>query len=296
MVDTIVPVTSETVARFVAYCERYGPEHDSSILPDAGFVPSPEQPSFLLARDGGDIGAVSLVRREPYMSAGRARFAIFHTLQPDLDAYQGLLHAIRPHLDGLKSVYLFLPEERSLAASLVGRLGFRIERYSFVLELTEPPRAEVRLPAGCEIVVVDRDDERRHGQYADLVNRNFAELAGHLVLTPDALRTWFGEETYLADGIRILLEDGVPVGTITISREYENRSAGEIGGLSVLPERRGRGLGRLLLRHGVEFAQSRGLAKVFLSVNGENLSALQLYLSEGFRLIQTVACYAMDCT
>lgn len=291
----IEPVTDATVDRFIAYCARYGAEHDSSYLPEPAFLVSPDQPSFLLVRNGDDVGAISLLRGEPFITAGRGRFAVLHTIAPDIADYRALLNAIRPHFGGLKSVYLFLPEERTQAASIVAQLGFRVERYSFVMELAEPLRTQVMLPAGFEIVRIGPQDDLRIEQYVELVNRGFAELAGHLNLTSDVMRTWFGEETYLADGIRILLQDGLPVGTITISREYEDRSAGEIGGLSVLPERRGRGLGRLLLRHGIEFARSRGLAPIFLSVNGENQSALKLYLSEGFQLLQTVVCYTLDC-
>jgi mycothiol synthase len=216
--NRIVAVTTQTVARFLAYCAQHGAEHDSSFLPDAGFVPSPEQPSFLLDRAGTDIGAVSLLRREPYLSAGRGRFAIFHATEPDGDTYQQLLTAIRPHFGGLKSVYLFLPEERSRTASLLTQLGFQVERYSFVMEMADPPPGEGELPAGYEIVAIGSHDEDRIRQYVEVVNRSFAALAGHLDLTPDAMRTWFEEDTYLADGIRMLLGDGVPVGTVTISR------------------------------------------------------------------------------
>lgn len=292
---TTASVDTQNAARFIAYCTRYGPEHDTSFLPDARFKPSRDRPSYLLQRAGVEVGAVSLLLTPAYRTAGRARFAIFHAIGGDLDSYELLFHAIQPHCEGLRSVYLFLPEGRSAAAAALAHLGFQVERYSFVLELPNPAPARVELPPGFKIVPVSANDPVRQGQYIALINRSFAGLTGHLDLTEDVMQTWYEEQIYLEDGIQMLLEGDRPIGTVSVSRDYENRSAGEIGGLSVAPDRRGQGLGRLLLRHGVAFARGQGLSPIFLSVNGENRSALDLYLGEGFHLVETVVCYTYDC-
>jgi mycothiol synthase len=78
-------------------------------------------------------------------------------------------------------------------------------------------------------------------------------------------------------------------------REFGDRNAAEIIALSIAREFRGKGLGRMLLRYAVRFAVSNRLQPVILSVNAENGSALGLYTSEGFVLVETVVCYARDC-
>jgi mycothiol synthase len=78
-------------------------------------------------------------------------------------------------------------------------------------------------------------------------------------------------------------------------REFGDRNAAEIIALSIAREFRGKGLGRMLLRCAVRFAVSNRLQPVILSVNAENGSALGLYTSEGFVLVETGVCYARDC-
>jgi mycothiol synthase len=57
---------------------------------------------------------------------------------------------------------------------------------------------------------------------------------------------------------------------------------GEIWAVGVRPDRQGRGIGRQLVRAGVERLRAIGVPNVSLSVNGRNAGALGLYESEGF--------------
>jgi mycothiol synthase len=56
----------------------------------------------------------------------------------------------------------------------------------------------------------------------------------------------------------------------------------ELWSVGVRPDRQGRGLGRQLVRAGVERARAIGARSIGLAVNGRNESALALYESEGF--------------
>jgi ribosomal-protein-alanine N-acetyltransferase len=57
--------------------------------------------------------------------------------------------------------------------------------------------------------------------------------------------------------------------------------------LSVAREHQGRGLGRTLLRHLIDFIRRLGGEVVFLEVRPSNRAAVQLYESEGFARIGT---------
>jgi ribosomal protein S18 acetylase RimI-like enzyme len=111
----------------------------------------------------------------------------------------------------------------------------------------------------------------------------------------DGLREWFTDETYLEDGIVLLLHGDTPVGTVCVMNEYDDRKAADISALSVATAHRRKGLGRLLLKHAVCFAAARGLQPVFLSLNAENDRALHLYRSEGFVVTDKVVCFSRDC-
>ncbi len=59
----------------------------------------------------------------------------------------------------------------------------------------------------------------------------------------------------------------------------------ELGNLAVRPGRRGRGIGRTLLRHMLEEAARRGAQAVFLEVRESNAIARRLYEASGFRIV-----------
>lgn len=52
--------------------------------------------------------------------------------------------------------------------------------------------------------------------------------------------------------------------------------------ICVEPERQGQGLGRMLLRHGLECAIDQGAGQAFLEVRPSNTAAIRLYESMGF--------------
>ena len=60
---------------------------------------------------------------------------------------------------------------------------------------------------------------------------------------------------------------------------------GEIANIALIPERRGRGLGRALLRRNLDEARARGVCSLFLEVRESNHPARRLYAAEGFREI-----------
>jgi len=102
------------------------------------------------------------------------------------------------------------------------------------------------------------------------------------------LRSWSSEpgvHTYVAR------DEAVRVGFVMLGFYYaepERRTVyGDILAIAVGPEHRGRGVGRLLLRHAVEMAhQARrtlDVREVRLSVAHTNLRAQALFTSEGFR-------------
>lgn len=63
----------------------------------------------------------------------------------------------------------------------------------------------------------------------------------------------------------------------------DGEMAGEVKLLGVLREARGRGLGRQLVRWGIDDLRRRGVARTFISVEGANEGALGIYEAEGFR-------------
>jgi len=278
------------------YSAEYGSEHDGSYLPGRDFDISGEYPSYLLLKDEKAVGAVTLIKTQRYLSVNKGRFSIFHSVLNTEQAYRQLLDAIQPHFSDLKSVYLFLPEKKQISAANLAQLGFEIERFSFVLEKEGGEVKDVTFPEGYTIQHLDPDDLVGISHFAQCVNEEFSQLAGHTPSTAEDIRSWFDDETYLKGGICLLKRNQEPVGTMCMMRDIENSRAGELMAIGIASQQRGVGLGRKLLRYAVNFLNNQGLNPIFLSVNAENKSALKLYESEGFILTESVVCYALDCS
>ncbi len=78
---------------------------------------------------------------------------------------------------------------------------------------------------------------------------------------------------------RLAAEGGAPVGFVLAQRAADEA---EILSLAVLPERRGRGIGRALLDSCLDGLAGQGVGRVFLEVAADNVGARALYRAAGF--------------
>jgi mycothiol synthase len=101
-------------------------------------------------------------------------------------------------------------------------------------------------------------------------------------------RPWFDREGFLLawDGSRL-------VGSCWTKVHADG--VGEIYIIAVHPDERGRGLGTALLMSGMDYLhRSRGAASVFLYVEGDNVGAIAMYESAGFRVDRTMKQYRLQ--
>lgn len=82
-----------------------------------------------------------------------------------------------------------------------------------------------------------------------------------------------------------------PVGVLRLD-EYDDRVG--IYGFGVLPEYRGRGYGRQMLEEAIRLVRGRSQKTIKLEVDTNNLPALNLYQSCGFRIYTTYSYYILD--
>jgi len=96
----------------------------------------------------------------------------------------------------------------------------------------------------------------------------------------------FGKVIPFNDTWVAVLDDEI-VGYIALGTRTNlatNRHVGRIRAVAVHPDQRRRGVGRALVRRGVEEAAGRGFGKLMLTVLGSNTRAIALYHSEGFHI------------
>jgi len=289
----VIPVTTENTSAYIDYCQRYGAEHDESYLPSEAFVPTEEYPAYLLTSGNEFVGAVGLMRTEPYTSKGKARLTILHALDSSREAYESLTTAIRRHTEDLNSIYGFLPTAGHETRRLWEQLGFVVERYAYLLAYRSKERPIFDVPEGYSLSGLSQDDEADVRDLCDLWNSNYGHQLGFVGVTPERMTTWLGEDENIPGGALLARHGDVPVGTAYVYRDDAEPTSAEVGMLSVHPDYRGQGLGRLMLRKAVNVARCHELSPVYLSVNAENESAVSLYLSEGFVEDTAMVCYTL---
>ena len=136
------------------------------------------------------------------------------------------------------------------------------------------------------------DRTRDIDSWVRVFNTAFADHPTPLQLNPKLIEAGLDDPDNRDTDI-ILLEDttlGEMVGFCNCDMGRRDGKVGdhaELWSIGVRPDRQGRGLGRQLVRAGVQNIRSLGIQNVSLSVNGRNESALGLYESEGFVRVRT---------
>lgn len=141
-------------------------------------------------------------------------------------------------------------------------------------------------PAGYVARPFERDRDAR--PWATLFNAAFADHPTPLQIDDIEAIESGPQEPGFEDADTLLLEEVANGDLVGFCATTPERSEGVVGleaeiwTIGVRPDQQGRGLGRQLLRWGVERLRDVGARHVSLSVNGRNEGALGLYLSEGF--------------
>lgn len=181
----------------------------------------------------------------------------------------------------------WLPNEA--ADAFARRHGFQRVRTYWLMERPGMTPPVIVWPRGIETRIFDGSD----GMIEDwnrVYNRSFARHYHFAVTTVDDERAIAARTGFEASGLLLAYRDGRCVG---FCRNQLFGHRGEIGILGTDPDARGIGLGRALLRWGVNWLLEHRSARVTLTVEGENETALGLYRSEGFEIADTRAIWSL---
>ncbi len=161
--------------------------------------------------------------------------------------------------------------------------GYAPRRIYWLMERAALPLPESAWPAGVTARPFDGGDADCEG-VAACFNRAWRDHDHPVVTTVPDLRRRIASGDVDPAATFLALRDGEIVGIVRGAR-HETRH--EIAVLAVVPEERGRGLGRALLRRGCAHLRERGAGAITLAVDGQNEKALALYRAEGFEVIRT---------
>ena len=188
--------------------------------------------------------------------------------------------------EGLTELSLWGDRRRPDAAGFIDAMGatYRSSLWQFVL-----PADRIVPPAAFPPDVVVRalrpgeDDDR----YVALINHAFEDHPSPLSWPSEYIHEIHARADFDPAGVLLVAPKADPDQLIGFCRTLElpgdhGLRRGEVGIVGLLPDWRGRGLGRQLLRWGVAYLRSTGLAEIELSVEARNERALELYRQEGF--------------
>ncbi len=286
----VLELNDEFLPAFIEYCKTYGPEQDESYLPDANFVPGENDPAFVLLEGNKIAGAASLILHPEYRESRKSRFRIFHCLYKSAANYRALQDALLKNLNGIDKIYCFINENRPDVRRIWEEIGFSIERYSWLFERDLEGVTPPDYPDGFILDVMREGIDEQ--AWCDIINVCFSGIAGHTRLTPEKLKNFKSYPGYIEQGLLLLRYKNTPAGTMQLENETDDgKKTLFIEAAAVLPEYRGRGLGKNLIRSALKYAAGNGYEKAMLSVNAENENASALYLKEGFRKKKLYICY-----
>ncbi len=138
-----------------------------------------------------------------------------------------------------------------------------------------------------------------HPSFAHLVERTYDGTLDCPILARfrggnESLEAHRATGRFWPDAWRIYSSNGAPVGVLLLA-EHPERDAWEVAYLGVVPEARGRGIGRAVLHDGLALTKMSGRATVEIAVDAENTPALQIYRAAGFTEVRRFAVHLRIC-
>jgi mycothiol synthase len=187
---------------------------------------------------------------------------------------------------GLPELQLWGEVDRPAAGAFIRALGFtyRSSLWLLVLPGDRPDPAAI-FPA--EVAVRPVRPGIDDPDFTAVLNAAFADHPSPLSWSEAYIREIHARPDFDPAGVLVLAPADDPDRLVGMCRTLVlpadvGPGRGEIAVVGLLPEWRGRGLGRQLLRWGVGHLRSLGFDEVELTVEARNARALGLYHQEGF--------------
>jgi mycothiol synthase len=217
-------------------------------------------------------------------------------VRPGLDHKVGapLLAAVRQaaaDFDPAKPVHMFANSGATAHRRWLEAQGAMQVRHFWrmLIDFGDTPPAVPTLPDGTSVRGA-RDDEADLRAIFEVVDTSFAEHFGHTEERTYErwLETWHSRRGFDLSLWWVIEVDAAPVAALLglTFTDDEGVTTGHVATLGTMKEHRGRGIGSYLLRTAFREFHGRGMRKVTLGVDSENITgAVRLYESVGMRAV-----------
>jgi mycothiol synthase len=177
-----------------------------------------------------------------------------------------------------------------IAEAFARALGFEHDRHFWTMERRSGAAPPTSWPHGIEARLSD-GGEQALADWCDCSNASFAESPMSVDTTLGQCRALSHPRSSVTSAVMLAYRGGRCVGFCRTAVHPEH---GDLDVLGVIPEARGIGLGRALLRWGIRWLVEHRAPSARLTVDGENERALALYRGEGFAVVRSRRIWRRD--
>ncbi len=253
----------------------------------------PEEDLFIAESEGNIVGYISVI---PELRTGRV--VLDNMVHPDF--YNGTLPgelincAIkRAEKLGAKVAHMNISPVELTTEELLLSLGFSLVRksheYRLDLKITGLPTDMKSNLEYCRL---------KHGEVEKLVeiqNRCFNGTWGYNPCDMEHIMWWLNFRRNCFEDVILAYKESQLVGYCWTGTNCNYNRKGEIKGriymMGVAPEFKRSGFGRELLLKGISYIADKGRKIIDLTVNSDNESAIALYTSVGFKMLESTLWY-----
>jgi hypothetical protein len=171
-----------------------------------------------------------------------------------------------------------------------------IRRFRMELQFADVWLPEVRLPENYfwqpwSGFLIDRHAAVKLASFRSEIDATIFPCLSHSAGCRDLMLEIARHKTFLSGATWLLVycdpQTGIVADCATIQGMKKRRKTGSIQNVGVIPEHRGLGLGRALLLQSLRGFRDARMKRVSLEVTADNLPAVSLYESLGFRVART---------
>ncbi len=183
---------------------------------------------------------------------------------------------------------IIISENNNLNTTLLIELGFSVERAIIEMERDINSYEEQNNDENISFATFKEGKDEKH---RCLIQNKVFDSANRQSINKEDIIYEKYQNYYIPEGCIFIKHKGVNVG---YGQLIKKDSKIYIANFGILPEYRGKGYGKKLLKYIVNIAHDLGNSKIYLKCDKKNIEAVNLYIGERFKTIDTYHEYKKD--
>lgn len=183
---------------------------------------------------------------------------------------------------------IIISENNNLNTTLLIELGFSVERAIIEMERDINSYEEQNNDENISFATFKEGKDEKH---RCLIQNKVFDSANRQSINKEDIIYEKYQNYYIPEGCIFIKHKGV---NAWYGQLIKKDSKIYIANFGILPEYRGKGYGKKLLKYIVNIAHDLGNSKIYLKCDKKNIEAVNLYIGEGFKTIDTYHEYKKD--